>query len=32
MDAATDLLRVLDGLRPEDTGSFYAYSGERLPW
>ena len=32
MDAATDLLRVLDSLRPEDTGSFYAYSGERLPW
>ena len=32
MDAAADLLRVLDSLRPEDTGSFYAYSGERLPW
>ena len=31
-DAAADLLRVLDGLQPEDTGSFYAYSGEKLPW
>ena len=31
-DAAADLLRVLDGLLPEDTGSFYAYNGERLAW
>ena len=31
-DAAADLLRVLDGLPPEETGSFYAYSGEKLPW
>lgn len=31
-DAAADLLRVLDGLGAEETGSFYAYSGEKLPW
>lgn len=31
-DAAADMLRVLDGLAAEDTGSFYAYSGDRLPW
>jgi len=30
--AAADMLGVLDGLGPEQTGSFYAYSGERLPW
>ncbi len=31
-DAAGDMLRVLDGLQAEQTGSFYAYSGEPLPW
>ena len=31
-DAAADMLRVLDGIAPEQTGSFYAYSGEPLPW
>ena len=31
-DAAADLLRVLDGVTPEQTGSFYAYSGQQLPW
>ncbi len=31
-DAAGDMLRVLDGLTPEETGSFYAYSGAPLPW
>ena len=31
-DAAGDLLRVLDGLGAQDTGSFYAYNGEQLPW
>ncbi len=31
-DVAADLLRVLDSLPPEATGSFYAYSGEMLPW
>ena len=30
--AAAELLAVLDGLRVEDSGSFVAYSGERLPW
>ena len=27
-----DMLRVLDGLPAEQTGSFHAYSGEPLPW
>ena len=31
-DAAGDMLGVLDGLGVEATGSFYAYSGENLPW
>jgi len=31
-DAAADLLRVLDGLDPEQTGRFYSYKGESLPW
>ena len=31
-DAAADLLRVLDGLPAEDSGSFHSYRGERLPW
>ena len=31
-DAAQDLLRVIDGLGPEASGGFYAYSGEGLPW
>jgi NAD(P)-dependent dehydrogenase (short-subunit alcohol dehydrogenase family) len=31
-DAAQDLLRVIDGLRPDASGSFHAYSGEELPW
>lgn len=31
-DAAQDLLRVIDGLGPEESGGFYAHSGERLPW
>jgi len=31
-DAARDLLRVIDGLGPEASGGFYAYSGEGLPW
>lgn len=30
--AAADLLRVLDGLGPNDTGGFYACSGQSLPW
>ncbi len=32
LDAATDMLRVLDGLTPADTGGFFAYTGDRLPW
>ncbi len=31
-DAAADMLRVLDGLAPADTGGFFAYSGQTLPW
>ena len=31
-EAADDLLRVIDGLGPEASGGFYAYSGEGLPW
>lgn len=31
-DAAADLLRVLDSLGPDDTGRFYSYLGEQLPW
>lgn len=30
--AAADLLRVLDAITPEETGSFLAYDGRRLPW
>lgn len=30
--AGADLLRVLDGLPTEESGSFWAYNGERLPW
>ncbi|MDO9192899.1 MAG: SDR family NAD(P)-dependent oxidoreductase [Undibacterium sp.] len=32
LDAAGDMLRVLDGLTAEDSGNFYAYTGEKLPW
>jgi len=31
-EAAAELLRVLDRLEPEHTGSFWAYDGQRLPW
>ena len=31
-DAARDLLAVIDGLQPEDSGGFWAYDGQRLPW
>ena len=30
--AAAELLRVIDGLVPADTGSFRSYNGEILPW
>lgn len=32
MDAARDMLGVIDGLTPAETGQFYSYNGERLPW
>jgi len=31
-DAAADLLCVLNGLKPDDSGRFYSYLGEQLPW
>jgi len=31
-EASGRLLAVLDGLRPEDSGGFYAYDGQALPW
>ena len=31
-DAASDMLTVLDTLRPSDSGTFVAYNGTRLPW
>ena len=31
-EAAADLLAVIDGLKPEQTGSFFDYRGDSLPW
>jgi len=31
-DAAQDMLKVLQDVKIEDTGSFLSYSGEKLPW
>ncbi len=31
-DAAHDLLQVLDDLQPADSGGFWAYDGQPLPW
>lgn len=31
-DAAHHMLAVLDGLKPRDSGGFYAYSATPLPW
>ncbi|MDO8701793.1 MAG: SDR family NAD(P)-dependent oxidoreductase [Undibacterium sp.] len=31
-DAARDMLKVLDGLTADDSGQFYSYTGEKLPW
>lgn len=31
-EAALDLLHVLDGAKPPDSGAFLAYDGARLPW
>ena len=30
--AASEMLDVLNSLKPDDTGTFITYSGERLPW
>jgi NAD(P)-dependent dehydrogenase (short-subunit alcohol dehydrogenase family) len=30
--AAAELLTVLDSLTPEQTGDFWAYDGQHLPW
>lgn len=30
--AANDLLQVIDGLKPEDSGSFYDWAGKPIPW
>jgi NAD(P)-dependent dehydrogenase (short-subunit alcohol dehydrogenase family) len=32
VDAASDMLQVIESLNQEDSGSFISYSGERLPW
>jgi hypothetical protein len=32
MEAAAQLLQVLDALQPEDSGCFKAYDGQSLPW
>jgi hypothetical protein len=32
LDAAQDMLNVLESLERKDNGSFISYSGERLPW
>ena len=31
-DAAIDMLRVIENLQKEDSGRFFSYSGEKLPW
>ncbi len=31
-DAAARLLQVIDGLAPEDSGSFFAWDGSPIPW
>ena len=31
-EAAENLLRVIDGLGPEDTGKFFDWQGEEVPW
>jgi hypothetical protein len=30
--AASEMLQVIDSLRLDDSASFVAYSGQRLPW
>jgi NAD(P)-dependent dehydrogenase (short-subunit alcohol dehydrogenase family) len=31
-DAVTDMFRVIESLKKEDSGSFVSYAGEKLPW
>jgi NAD(P)-dependent dehydrogenase (short-subunit alcohol dehydrogenase family) len=31
-DSVRELLQVLDGLTPAESGGFWAYDGQRLPW
>ena len=31
-EAADNLLRVIDGLRPEDSGGFFDWAGKPIPW
>lgn len=31
-EAATNILRTLDGLRPSDTGGFFAFDGKPIAW
>ena len=31
-DACTDMLKVMKNIESKDTGNFYSYSGEKLPW
>lgn len=30
--SVTGLLKIIDGLKPEDTGAFFNYDGKTLPW
>lgn len=32
IEAVSDMFRVLENLKKEDSGSFLTYSGEKLPW
>ncbi len=32
LDAASDMLKVMQNLGKEDSGCFFSYSGEKLPW
>ncbi len=31
-EAASNLLTVIDGLTPDETGGFFDYAGKRIPW
>ena len=30
--AATQLLKIMDRLQPDDSGGFFSWNGERIPW